>query len=253
MKLLPNLSIPIREQGQRSNNEDYMIHGDLPENKGSFFAVCDGVGGANKGEVASELTCQSIKEFLQKEIPETYDQHYIDRMIDFVENEFDNYIDSHSEAQGMATTMALLILDADKAIIAHIGDSRVYHIRYNKILFKTQDHSLVNMFVKNGEITEEEALTHPQRNVIMRAIQGKNKPTKADVKIIENKEIEKLDYFFLCSDGILETITDSILLQILCEEWDNIKKMNFIKEKCTEFSRDNYSAYLVQIIKNVVI
>jgi len=245
MKLMPTTQI-LNERGKRSNNEDNIIWGNLPDNQGYFFAVCDGVGGIDKGEVASELACQNIKEYLLNNVSDTYNQDYMDGMIDFVENAFDNYINQYPEAKEMATTMALLILHSDEAVVAHIGDSRIYHIRNNSILFKTQDHSLVNEFVRSGIITEEEALTHPQRNVITRAIQGRNvKSAKADAHCISN--VQRLDYFFLCSDGILESITDSQLIQILSENWDNKKKMDFIRKQCASFSKDNYSAFLIQI------
>ena len=236
----------FNEQGKRSNNEDDIIRGNLLDNKGYFFAVCDGVGGANKGEVASELTCQNIKKYLQKNNSNTYNQEYMDGLIDFIENEFDKYINQYPEAKEMATTMALLIMDSDKVVVVHIGDSRIYHIRKNKILYKTQDHSLVNEFVKSGIITEEEARTHPQRNVITRAIQGGNiRPVKADVYHIS--DVQLLDYFFLCSDGVLESITDLQLIQILAKNLDDKKKMDLIREQCANFSKDNYSAFLIQI------
>ena len=245
MKLIPTIQF-LNERGKRSNNEDYIICGNFPDNQGYFFVVCDGVGGADKGEVASKLACQRIEKYLLNNVSDTYNQDYMDGMIDFVENKFDNYTNQYPEAKGMATTMVLLILHSDEAIAAHIGDSRIYHIRKNNILYKTQDHSLVNEFVRSGIITEEEALTHPQRNVITRAIQGRNvKQVKADIHYISN--VQFLDYFFLCSDGILESITDSQLIQILSENWDNKKKIDFIRKQCAAFSKDNYSAFLIQI------
>ena len=244
MELKPTIQF-FNERGKRSNNEDSIVYGNLPCNKGYFFAVCDGVGGIDKGEVASELTCQNIKEYLINNVSDTYNQDYINEMIDFVENAFDNYTNQYPEAKGMATTMALLILYSDKAFVAHIGDSRIYHIRKKNIIYQTQDHSLVNEFVKSGIITEEEAITHPQRNIITRAIQAKqDRPVKADVHSING--IESSDYFFLCSDGVLESITDSQLSQILSENWDNKKKMDFIRKQCAGSSKDNYSAFLVQ-------
>ncbi|MDR0437930.1 MAG: protein phosphatase 2C domain-containing protein [Bacteroidales bacterium] len=246
MELKPYFS-SVNECGQRSNNEDSIIHGELAEQKGYFFVICDGVGGVAKGEVASELACEKTKEYLQNNISDSYNQDYLYNMVDFIENEFDNYTNQYPETKGMATTMALLILHLGKAIIVHIGDSRVYHIRNDKILFSTQDHSLVNELVKSGVITKKEALTHPQRNVVTRALQGKHaKPVKADVHIIDR--IENLDYFFLCSDGITESIPDIQLKEILSKKWYNKMKMNAIKEKCKELSKDNYSAFLVQIL-----
>jgi len=247
MKIIPTI-LSLNEQGKRLRNEDTIVYGNLYGNKGYFFAVCDGVGGVDNGDLASKLACQNIKKYLLRYISNTYNQDYMDKMIGFVENAFDNYIDQDPAAKRMATTMALLVLYSDKAIVAHIGDSRIYHIRGNSILFKTQDHSLVNDLIKSGIITEEKASTHPQRNIITRAIQGKqNKQVKADVHIIHN--IDHSDYLFLCSDGILESITDSQLIQILSKDWSNEKKMEFIREQCANRSEDNYSTFLIQINK----
>jgi protein phosphatase len=236
----------LNERGQRSNNEDTIISGDLWNNAGRFFVVCDGVGGNTMGERASELACQKIHEYLTREFSYSDEYELINQLMNRVETDFDDYINECPNAKSMATTMALAILYSGKAVIAHIGDSRIYHIRNNQILFKTQDHSLVNEFVKSGIITAEEALTHPQRNVIMRAIQGKpTKPMKADVHIINN--VKSSDYFFICSDGILESIDETRLIEILADQSPNEEKMAYIHQKCEECSRDNYSAYLIQI------
>ena len=88
------------------------------------------------------------------------------------ELELDKIVAKNPEYKGMATTLTYLHLSPEGAIIAWAGDSRVYHIRDGKILFKTEDHSLVNQLVQAGQITEEEAAHHPQKNVILRAVIG---------------------------------------------------------------------------------
>lgn len=242
MKLRPSIQ-SFNEQGIRSNNEDFIICGDLPSNRGYFFTVCDGVGGVNNGEIASQLACQRTLKYLQSNESKNYDQQYIDGLIDYIEAAFDNF----HNVEKMATTWATLILYSNNAVISHIGDSRIYHIRTGEVFYKTQDHSLVNEFVKNGIISIEEAQSHPQRNVITKAIQGKQiKPVKADTYYVH--DIEKGDCFFLCTDGVWDSMSENQLLEILAMDWSNTKKTDFIKEQCVVTSMDNYSAFLVQII-----
>ena len=234
----------IYEQGLRENNEDAYCCGKIDDTQ--FFIVCDGVGGIQKGEVASNLACQTIANYIQKNKLSTSYEKYINDMIKFVDSEFDLYFLSDPQALGMGTTLALLILSGKQAIAAHIGDSRIYHIRKNKILFETRDHSLVNILIDNGIITKKEAENHPQKNVITKAIQGKIiKQDKADIQIIS--DIRQGDYFFLCSDGVLESIDSNELVQILASENMDEKKIGEIKKRCEAQSKDNFTAILVPV------
>jgi protein phosphatase len=239
--------LPIHEIGKRGNNEDniYPILTEATANQ-RYFLVCDGVGGAEKGEIASMMACVEYDQFF-KEHPTDYpDKTYLDEALTFVQSQFDNQLQEAPEHKGMATTMTLLYLHDFGATVAHIGDSRVYHIRGDEILFETYDHSLVNQLLEAGVISPEEAINHPQSNVITRAIQGSSKRTKADVEII--LDIEEGDYFFLCTDGILESIDNNMLVNILSDEENtDAAKIEQIENFCQEYSKDNFSAYLIKI------
>ena len=233
------------EQGLRENNEDAFLCDNTNKNA-CFCVVCDGVGGSLKGEVASSLACRTVADYIRENELFSSHKQYVDKMVDAVDTAFDRYFDTHPDTVGMGTTLTLLLFFDNRAIAVHIGDSRIYHIRKNKIIFETRDHSLVNVLIDNKIITEEEAAYHPQKNVIVRAVQGKSvKASVADVHVIS--DICSGDYFFLCSDGVLESVNSNELIRILNSEITDEDKMNKIKNCCQANSRDNYTAVLIPI------
>ncbi len=235
----------IHGQGLRENDEDAFRYGAIDDNA-AFYVVCDGVGGAQKGEVASELACSTIAEYLQQHPFSSCPEHetYIKKMLESVDLAFDRYFVDHPKAKGMGTTLTLLLLFPNQAIIAHVGDSRIYYVRKNQVLYQTRDHSLVNELMENGIISEEETESHPMKNVILRAIQGASvKSSKADIHTIN--QIIPGDYFFLCTDGILEGISSNELVLILNSSVPDADKAEEIKKRCENLSRDNYTAILV--------
>jgi PPM family protein phosphatase len=247
MKIIINNPKAINHIGGRNNNEDsiYPLLGNATAND-KLFLVCDGVGGSEKGEVASRIVCDKFAEYFNQNPIDESNEAYIDMALQYTENAFDNYIAENPDSKGMGTTLTLLNFHKNGAAIAHIGDSRVYQFRNGQIMFQTSDHSLVNDLFKAGVINEEQAKDHPRKNVISRAIQGNVvKPTNADVSIIT--DLQAGDYFFLCSDGILENITDFEIGQILSENISNDDKMEQISKRCKENPNDNFSAYLVQL------
>ncbi len=235
----------LNEKGQRQENEDSIYPTSTASTGDRLFIVCDGLGGAEKGEEASRIVSESFATSLKG--LDTVFGHDLDRALELAELRLDEYVEAHPDADGMATTLAMLILDKEGAKAAHIGDSRVYHIRKGEILFKTKDHSLVNEMVSSNIITAEEAVNHPKRNIISRAIAGSSRPTKMDVNLIT--DVRPGDYFFLCSDGVPESVTDTNLVELLMQETTNENKIATIGNLCRQYSKDNFSAYLVQIMK----
>jgi protein phosphatase len=234
--------------GYRPNNEDYILNGAIGDR--SFFIVCDGVGGEACGEIASSLACNTFAGFFQKNASMTVSKDYFQQALDHIENTFDQYIAGHPETAGMATTLVLLLFDGHSAFIIHVGDSRAYQIRESRIVFQTHDHSLVNQLLDKDIITQEEAEKSTQKHVLTRAIQGKEiKEAKASFIQVD---VKPDDCFFLCTDGVLESISNRQLLDIL-SKGDTLKeKADAIEKQCSENSRDNYSGYLIQVqsIKN---
>ena len=240
----------LHQIGKRKNNEDSIFPFEGATNVVSdrLFMVCDGVGGANKGEVASYMVCQSFEQYFKEQPPQNVDAAYLTLALRFVEAKLSGYAAEHPECSGMATTLTLLYFDdkLNKATIAWCGDSRVYQVRKGEILQVTSDHSLVNELVKRGELTVQQAASHPQRNVILRAISGADNPTKIDVA--ETTDMQAGDYFFMCSDGILESIDDRMLSTLLINETVDLEeRRDLIKELCSISSHDNFSMYLLRL------
>ncbi len=229
----------IHQKGKRANNEDYFLAN--PEK--NIFIVCDGVGGSNKGEEASKLASSSFMDFLASK--ENIDKTALDNALKHTEQTFDQFVSENPESNGMATTLTFLHFKENKAIIAHCGDSRVYHIRNGVILFQTIDHSFVQELVSSGYITAEAALTHPKKNQITRAIQGTRKSTSLDVSILE--KIEPNDIFLLCTDGILESISNNYIEDNGTLDADIDKFNEDITTQCIENSNDNFTAIIVKI------
>jgi protein phosphatase len=145
----------------------------------------------------------------------------------------------------MATTLCLVYFAPDGVYMAHAGDSRIYQFRKGEMIFKTEDHSLVNSMIKNGKISPQDAHKHPQRNVIYRAIQGSHTPVEIDV--VKITDVLPDDEFFMCTDGVTEVWSDDDLCKVFYTNNSTEEKINRIKEECREKARDNYSAYLIPI------
>jgi protein phosphatase len=238
--------VHCHEIGQRSNNED-TIYPSVATEHTRLFIVCDGVGGQAKGEVASSMVCRGFSNYiLENPIENIEDETYLTSALQQVELNMGDYLEAHPEANGMASTLTLLLIPdkEEKALIGWVGDSRVYHIRDGEILFQTKDHSVVQSMVDMGEITEEEAQTHPKRNIITRAINGAN-PTRIDQKIVS--EVKKNDFFLLCTDGILETLTKKEILEWFKSQASAEEIKSKILAYAKDVTKDNYSMYLVKI------
>ncbi len=247
----------INEIGKRANNEDsiYPKNEDVSIND-KLFIVCDGVGGANKGEVASSLACESVQTYFRtfSDPNQEFDADFIEKSIRYTEIRFDEYIHKNPEAKGMATTICLLYLSDNGIFLTHAGDSRIYQIRDGKIIFRTEDHSLINSLIKSGQINEEEARVHPRKNIIFRAIQGTEHPIEVDV--VQLEDVLPGDSFLLCTDGIYEGLSDEEICEIISEKGSAESRLTKIKESCAKKARDNYSACLipihdVQVVKTI--
>lgn len=236
----------VCEKGGRKNNEDSIYP--LPEMVNSnqkLFLVCDGVGGSERGEIASSLACESFQSFFSAFLEKEPSKEFINKAVRYTEARFDDYVNTHQEAKGMATTLTMVSVGTSGVTLAHIGDSRIYQIRQGEIIYQTEDHSLVNSFVKLGKISKEEALTHPQKNVIIRAIQGTAHPTEADIVLLS--DIQAGDFFLMCTDGILERLRNEDLSSIfsIYNNSEDIKEA--IMVSCSGKTRDNFSFYILPV------
>jgi len=240
----------VSEVGKRFNNEDSIYPSDeLVNTNNRLFLVCDGVGGSNKGEVASSIACDSIQTYFRSFLDEEkeFDPLFIEKSVRYTEIRFDEYVQSNPSAKGMATTLCLLYFALEGVYLAHAGDSRIYQFRTGEMIFKTEDHSLVNFMIKSGKINPKDADKHPQKNIIYKAIQGSHSPVEVDV--IKITDVLPDDEFFMCTDGITEVWSDDDLCNVFSANISTEEKMNRIKERCRDMARDNYSAYLIPILE----
>lgn len=220
-----------------------------------LFILCDGMGGHDAGEVASATVCEEMSRSVNDALRrgERFSRDTFDAALDAAFRGLDAKDVNPESKKKMGTTMTFLMLEPSGAFIAHMGDSRVYHIRPGKdgasteILKKTYDHSLVNDLVRIGELTPEEARTSPRRNVITRALQPHlDRRPKADVYF--TADVKPGDYFYMCSDGMLEQMEDDRLSEIFSAAGgdDLTKKATLLKE--TENNQDNHTAFIVHIL-----
>ena len=181
--------------GKRAKNQDSIYpSGGSAHIENRVFLVCDGVGGAASGEIASRVCADVFGQYFEN-TRATIDD--IEAAVDAAQVAVDDHLKIDPLSKGMGTTLTFLQFHTQGATIAHIGDSRVYHIRNGNILFCTDDHSLINEMRKKGM----DDLENVQSNIITRAIQGQSvREVKADVQFIS--DIQTGDYFLLCSDGV---------------------------------------------------
>jgi protein phosphatase len=236
----------ISEKGGRQNNEDSVYPlSELVDSEQKLFIVCDGVGGAEKGEIASALACESLQTFFATFLEGDPTEELINKAVQYTEVRFDEYVSQHPEAKGMATTMTLIYVGESGITVAHIGDSRVYQFRDGQVVYQTEDHSLVNSLMKLGKITADEAEHHPQKNVIMRAIQSTDSPVDTEITLLT--DIRPGDYFLMCTDGVTDCIRTETLSAVFSQAGSTESIKNTIVESCSVKARDNYSFYLLQI------
>lgn len=241
--------LAIHELGKRANQEDsiYPIEGKATEND-RLFLLCDGMGGHEHGEVASQSICKSLFSFLLQHAvaSEGLEDKLLSDALAYAYEELDKLAVAGDTRQ-MGTTLTLLYFHSNGCTAAHIGDSRIYHLRPSShtILYKSRDHSLVYDLYQAGELTYEEMKTFPQKNVITRAmIAGDRNHPKPDV--IHISDIQPGDYFYICSDGMLEQMEDEELLDVFSANVrDEEKRQMLISE--TSDNKDNHSAYIVHI------
>lgn len=249
MKITIRQPLGFSEIGRKDNQEDCLypaINAVGTENR--FFVLCDGMGGHENGEVASATVCEAFGKYFETNQPEdgVMIPDLFKQALDHAYNELDKK--DNGGLKKMGTTMTCLYLHKNGYLVAHIGDSRIYHIRPNTgVVYQSSDHSLVNDLLRAGELTEEEAVNFPQKNVITRAMQPNlERRHKADVYSFT--DIKKGDYFFLCSDGVLEQLTNDKLCEILSDKkLSDTQKLEAIKQVCNGKTKDNYTCYLVPV------
>lgn len=188
----------------RSHNEDSVTI--VKNQAGEYLAVvADGMGGHKAGEIASSLVVQELgKRFVELSSIGTKEEAaiWLKEIINEINVKILKYAEEHVDATGLGTTCVCSILTNDFLLFGNVGDSSGFVIKKGKMYKVTKDHTLVNLLLENGELTEFEAKTHPQKNVLMKAL-GAAESIETDIFDVERN----VDGVFLCSDGLTNMIT----------------------------------------------
>lgn len=230
----------------REHNEDSVIIV-KNDNQEYLLAVADGMGGHQDGETASSITIEYIRNaFLEYESigDKAGAVNFMRENVKKINEMIFDYADKHVESKGMGTTLVMAILTSDYLVFGNIGDSSGYVLKDNKLFKVTKDHTLVNLLINTGELTEEEGKKHPKKNVLMRAL-GANDPIEIDIFDVET-EIQSI---MLCSDGLTNMLDEEQITKVLTNQELTIeeKVLRLIKKSNNRGGSDNISiAYLLK-------
>jgi len=253
LRVVPRVKFVARSEigHARENNEDKFDFYEPDEEpllaaRGSVYLVCDGMGGHNAGQIASELAAKQFlhayyhlggtaQEAARHAILQAH--HYIAEMASKIPSRY-----------GMGTTLTALILKQDEGILAHVGDSRCYRLREGVFEQLSRDHTLVARLVEQGIITPEQAKYHPQRNVIRQAV-GVADPSEPLEPDIETFALQAGDLYLLCSDGLTDMVDDAEIEAILRDEPPTRAAWRLVDRALANGGRDNITVVLVQILQ----
>jgi len=223
----------------RKANEDKYL---ADKNRG-LFIVADGMGGHEAGEIASGLTIKTLDELLTEDEILQKGGEGLRQAIKSANTIIYNEAKINSRCTGMGTTVTAAMFTDIHLYIAHIGDSRAYLIRDESIKLLTKDHSLVGELVRQGELTEKEAINHPHRNVLTRAL-GTEPEVEIDLMEVNTKPG---DLLLLCTDGLYNLVQDDEILQAVLNNGDDLKKTvdQLVKLSLNRGGLDNITVVLV--------
>lgn len=233
-------------QGPRPYNQDRLAYS---YSKDSLLLVlADGMGGHRHGEVAAQLAIKTLTDAFQRlakpllNSPAKFLTDHIQQVHDMIENvtQTENLVESPR------TTVVVSVIQRGYLYCAHVGDSRLYHFRNNHLLYRTEDHSIVQSLYNKGMINKEEMATHPYRNKIYNCVGGEVTPK---IDLSDRIELAEGDTILLCTDGLWGTMDDTKMKEILSQNIDVTEATNALMntaEQLADENGDNLSAIAVQ-------
>src|SRR5215213_2673698 len=226
---------------RRPLNEDAYLH----DRERSIFAVADGVGGAEAGEVASQTAIEVLDEAFRHQVDGSDVEDLMELAIQRANASIHQMAQDHAKFSMMATTIVALHLKGNIATFGHVGDSRLYRLTPDGQLHReTEDHSIVEEEVRAGRMTPEQAANHPSKNVISRAL-GAEQGVEVDMKTME---VEDGTEFLLCTDGITRHVPDNELRQLMVVSNSLDDLCNELKRRCYERgAEDNLTVIAVRV------
>lgn len=243
MKIELNKPLYIHELGKRDNQEDA-----ITQWNNRLFIVCDGMGGHNHSEIASQTFSGALAQWFEENITVSDAEFTDEQLSDAIEFAYDqlDLVNNSEDLWRMGTTLTLLYIHARGITAAHIGDSRIYHLRPSEgIIYQSRDHSLVFEKYRAGEISYDEMATHPKKNVITRAVTP-GEENRAHPDIVHITDIKPGDYFYMCSDGMLEQMNNGKLMELFSSEASDEEKREILIRETSDNS-DNHTAWILHV------
>lgn len=227
----------------RSMNQDAFYTSLLPDGC-AFAVVCDGMGGANAGNLASKIAVESISGYVESSyrasMSDKAKSELLKNAVMSANIEIYDFSAKNENLSGMGTTVVTAIADANSAVICHVGDSRAY-LAGKELEQITKDHSVVQSLIESGRLTPQEAKVHPRKNVITRAL-GVEENVMPDSDIFE---ISEGDTIMLCTDG-LTNFTDCSEIKNIFDNYDISRVADVLTDKANENGGgDNITVVLI--------
>ncbi|MDR2715432.1 MAG: Stp1/IreP family PP2C-type Ser/Thr phosphatase, partial [Coriobacteriaceae bacterium] len=218
----------------RKDNEDSLVVAD------PLFAVADGMGGHDSGEVASEIAIRTLLEFA----PDYADGEVLGTAVVEANRAVLQAVADGTGKPGMGTTMTAAVLEGERLVIAHVGDSRAYLFYQGKLQQITRDHSLMADMIEAGQLTVEEARVHPSRSIITRAL-GSDPNVLPDIYEIN---VETGDRLLICTDGLSGMLTDDLIEKELLQEPDpQLCANNLVNAALAAGGHDNVTVVVAEV------
>lgn len=199
-------------QGPRPFNQDRLAYSYSKE--ALMLAVADGMGGHRHGEVAAQLAIKMLSEAFQKQAKPKLSnpKRFLNEQINEIHESIDDFRQLHGLSEAPRSTLVAAVVQADTLYIAHVGDSRLYHFRNKELIFRTHDHSVVQMLLRKGQIRKEDMAEHPERHKIYNCLGGDKAP---QIELSGKRQMQEGDILLLCTDGLWTTMSDSEITQSL--------------------------------------
>lgn len=228
----------------RKSNQD-CCHTGLFSNGDAWAIVCDGVGGANAGDVASATACEQISAVLQADFSDNMTDDAIKSLLISAVNKANAVVyqmaQEHSDLNGMGTTVVAAIVSQNKLHVVHAGDSRAYLLDMDSITQITKDHTLVQQLLDAGNITPHEAEIHPQKNYITRAL-GVENTLLLDYT---NCPFAETSSALICTDGLTKFLSDNAILALSQKYKNDIFVENLVQQANEKGGSDNITVALI--------
>lgn len=217
----------------------------------NFFIICDGMGGHSHGGVASNTIVNSIIRNYALFRVHGYSIEAFNLLLEKAWEELDAFYNADLGERQMGTTLAFLAFTDKGYLAAHIGDSRIYHVRPERVtqfIYKSSDHSQAAELIEAGVITQLDSLSYENKNILNKAIVPHK---RYQPEIYEGNDVKKGDYFMLCSDGVYENLTDE-MIRFIYSPYRNIDEItSLIHQHCISLSNDNNSCIIIPVIDTI--